>query len=335
MGRHSQSYRQRQQALHHRSAPSPATVVHVGRIGLLAVALGRWLGRESRVLLSPVRPDWTGAEALFGFENMLLPPSEDGRSGWTVPPQLRFMLRAADDPDEPYLLVLDEMNLAHVERYFADVLSGMESGEPVLPNLVEEDDGIWRLAPGDEPRLTFPPNLLVVGTVNMDETTYQFSPKVLDRSTTLEFRVSTESLSGATPRLQQIEPAPLSLRLGLLTGTGSDDWHSEGLRKGVEDLHRLLARHGREFGHRTFQEMRRYAALVAAVRPDLEDAAVLDHLVVQKVLPRMSGSARELRDVLSDLATVCTPDEGPTLPLSADKLVRMTAQMEATHFTAF
>ena len=302
----------------------------------LAVALGRWLGDDSRVLLSPVRPDWTGAEALFGFENMLLPPSKDGRPGWTVPPQLRFMLSAADNPEEPYLLVLDEMNLAHVERYFADVLSGMESGEPVLPNLVEEDDGIWRLAPGAEPRLPFPPNLLVVGTVNMDETTYQFSPKVLDRSTTLEFRVTTASLTGSAPQLNRIEPATRDLRLGLLAARATDDdWPSEGLRKRVEELHRLLATHGREFGHRTFQEMRRYAVLVTTVRPDLAETAVLDHLVVQKVLPRLSGSARELRGVIGDLAKFCAPDDGDGLPLSADKLVRMTVQMESTHFTAF
>lgn len=310
----------------------------------LAMALGRWLGGD-RVLVSAVRPDWTGAEALFGYENLLLPPSADGRAAWSVPKELHFMLEAADDPTEPYLLLLDEMNLAHVERYFADVLSGMESGADVLPNVVQEEDGIWRVVPGGPERLPFPSNLLVVGTVNMDETTYQFSPKVLDRSTSIEFRVQTDSLVAARPDLTRIHAASSAHRAAFVdppVTAGPDELPAD-LRKRIADLHRLLSGHGREFGHRTFQEMLRFAALALDARPALTESDVLDHLVLQKVLPRVHGSSRELSRLMADLRTFTVPDEGSegdeqpavALPLAADKLARMTAELEATHFTAF
>src|SRR5688500_7762449 len=109
----------------------------------IALRFGDWLGKD-RLHVAPVRPDWTGAEALFGYEDALKPLAED-LPAWTVPEPLAFMLRAAADPENAYALVLDEMNLAHVERYFADVLSGMESGGECLPNLVRGQDGEWRM----------------------------------------------------------------------------------------------------------------------------------------------------------------------------------------------
>ena len=118
----------------------------------------------------------------------------------------------AEDPEHLYLLVLDEMNLAHVERYFADVLSGMESGEPVVPVVVAEADGHWRVRLDGPPTIPVPANLLIVGTVNIDETTYQFSPKVLDRAFTFDFRVQTSELTsvGAAPTaVAAAEPSAL------------------------------------------------------------------------------------------------------------------------------
>jgi 5-methylcytosine-specific restriction protein B len=90
----------------------------------IALKFGEWLG-DARRLVVAVRPDWTGPESLFGYENALSMPDAEGRLAWFVPPALEFMLRAVHHQDEPHLLVLDEMNLAHVERYFADFLSGM------------------------------------------------------------------------------------------------------------------------------------------------------------------------------------------------------------------
>src|SRR6202007_2871683 len=112
-----------------------------------------------------------------------------------------LFLRAANDPEHPYLLILDEMNLAHVERYFSDFLSGVESRRPVLPDLIfDQPSRQWVLGDVEAQRRALPRDLLVVGTVNVDETTYMFSPKVLDRAFTFEFRVTSSELDAELRR---------------------------------------------------------------------------------------------------------------------------------------
>ena len=134
------------------------------------------------------------------------------------------MLRAARDPYHPYVLVLDEMNLAHVERYFADVLSGMESEQDCLPNLVREADGSWRVPVDARAKVPVPRNLFVVGTVNVDETTYMFSPKVLDRANTFEFRVETSDLDVGHEKPSRCEPGDRDLVAGFLALASDDRW---------------------------------------------------------------------------------------------------------------
>ncbi|MCY3606804.1 MAG: hypothetical protein OXG57_00025, partial [Acidimicrobiaceae bacterium] len=177
----------------------------------LAQAFGQWLGAMKVVA---VRPDWTSPDSLLGFENALSEQS-DGRYAWNVPDTLRFILEARDNPDQPHLLLLDEMNLAHVERYFADVLSGMESGEPVVPDLVRGPGTTYRWRKDSTEPAPLPENLFVVGTVNIDETTYMFSPKVLDRANTFEFRVETDDLVARIER-RELEPAGQDLAKGFL-----------------------------------------------------------------------------------------------------------------------
>jgi MoxR-like ATPase len=259
----------------------------------LAVKLGEWLG-EGRYKVVPVRPDWTGAEALFGYEDALLPPV-DGRRAWYVPDTLKFMLRAARDPDYPYLLVLDEMNLAHVERYFADVLSGMETRLPTLPNLVKDDSsGHWSQS-SESPTIPIPRNLFVAGTVNVDETTYMFSPKVLDRSNTFEFRVDTSDLSPEVLRPSRIEGGPAELMRGFLAVATDDRWHVDHPAREIGEftthllsLHRLLTEGGFEFGHRVFYEAIRFASMLDAAG-DPNALTALDLQIMQKVLPRIHG----------------------------------------------
>nr|PZN42472.1 MAG: hypothetical protein DIU70_05105 [Bacillota bacterium] len=326
----------------------------------IALQFGAWFG-EGRYKLVPVRPDWTGPEALLGYEDALLPVSA-GRRAWFVPEALEFMLRAARDPDNPYLLILDEMNLAHVERYFADVLSGMESGEPVLPNLQRDPDGHWRTIPDQPSKIPFPKNLFIVGTVNVDETTYMFSPKVLDRANTIEFRVATEDLDPEIRKPRKVQPGDPALVRGFLAIATDTDWHlrnpnphRSAFVEHLRNLHRLLAEGGFEFGHRVFYEAVRFAALLAAAGdPDPEHA--LDLQVMQKVLPRLHGSRRRLEATLCALGRFCfdltaTPqatDTGapifdplrpppgtPKLPLSFAKVQRMTRTLRANQFTSF
>lgn len=324
----------------------------------VAIKFGEWLGTEHKELV-PVRPDWTGPEALFGYEDLLRPP-KDGSRPWAVPRTLEFMLRAARDPGSPYLLVLDEMNLAHVERYFADFLSGMETTEEILENLVRLD-GDWRVSPTDPNRLAIPRNLFVVGTVNVDETTYMFSPKVLDRANTLEFQVRTEDLLLSPGKPSVLAPGDRTLVAAFLKTATDDAWQDSHPAPGKDDfihkfidLHRLLSAYGAEFGHRTIFEAVRFAAIYAALgEPDWHDA--LDLQLMQKVLPKLHGSRRKLEDLLIALAKFCVdltatleprrPDDpfdplkadetSALLPISLSKVKRMLAALRADQFTSF
>lgn len=323
----------------------------------IALQFGRWLGDE-RSKVVPVRPDWTGAEALFGYPDALQEPSEDGRRAWHVPDSLAFMLKAARDPDRPYLMVLDEMNLAHVERYFADVISGMESGQGCLPN-VREEGNTWREAPDGPAKLPFPKNLFLAGTVNVDETTYMFSPKVLDRANTMEFQVRTEDLDPDIRKPEKCAPGDPALVRGFLEIARDDDYQhehpparKEAFVEALTDLHRALDQ-SFAFGHRVLYEAVRFAALHEAAGGESMEGA-LDTQVLQKILPRLHGSRRQLEPVLETVGKFCfdlTPFDGgnpatsfdpleppegdPALPRSFEKVQRMTDRLRTNQFVSF
>ena len=151
----------------------------------LAQAFAQWICRdENQYCILPIGADWTNREPILGYPNAL-------KQGDYVKPDNRVLdviCNANKNPDLPYFVILDEMNLSHVERYFADFLSAMESGEAItlFPEGVSHN--------GVPANLKLPNNLFIVGTVNIDETTYMFSPKVLDRANTIEFRVSKEEI---------------------------------------------------------------------------------------------------------------------------------------------
>lgn len=235
----------------------------------LAMRLGEWFGAAEhgrhRHLVVPVRPDWTGPESIFGYEDALR-RSASGAPVWFVPEAFEFVLRAAEDPEHPYLLILDEMNLAHVERYFSDFLSGIESRRPVLPDLIfDQKSRQWVVRDVEAQRLPLPRNLFVVGTVNVDETTYMFSPKVLDRAFTFEFRVTSDELD-AELRRPTAAPAGEDQQVRTFASLAErDDWQREHPHPARDEIvstlreaHTILARTNQEFGHRTLYEILRF-----------------------------------------------------------------------------
>lgn len=322
----------------------------------LALKLGQWFGQD-RFSVVAVRPDWTGPEAMLGYEDLLQPPPRP----WIVGDVLKLSLRAASDPERPYLLLLDEMNLAHVERYFADFLSGMESDEPVIPNLAEQD-GSWRIADAAETKRRVPHNLFVVGTVNVDETTYMFSPKVLDRANTIEFRVKSQDLPHAGGKPGSVEEAELGLLQTLVQAGVDASWHVEHrpaaarqYEAAVTKLHETLTQVGWEFGFRTYYDMLRFAAFASAMGIGSWQQ-ILDLQVLQKILPRLNGSKRRLEPALSRLGRFCqdlavddkVKDEpnkvfmpieqdlvSAQLPQSYDKIRRMHRLLVANQFASF
>ena len=148
--------------------------------------------------LIAVGADWTDNRHVLGYLN----PLESEAAGTKRPiyettPILDLILHANDPTfqNKPHVLILDEMNLSHVERYFADFLSAMEledKGEAL--KLHAAGTAVTRTGKEVPGRIDFPTNLFVIGTVNIDETTYMFSPKVLDRANVIEIHADETAL---------------------------------------------------------------------------------------------------------------------------------------------
>ena len=164
-----------------------------------------------------VKPNWHDSSELIGYVSRV---SEE--PVYVAGDFLRFIARAWEEPDVPYFLCLDEMNLAPVEQYFAEYLSVVESrksdgeGKISTDPLIKSVSAQWywnlccELTSDEELReqfrdegISIPQNLIVVGTVNMDETTFSFSRKVLDRAMTIEMN-EVDLNGGLTHRYEQI-----------------------------------------------------------------------------------------------------------------------------------
>lgn len=279
---------------------------------------------RKRYLIVPVGANWTEKRHIFGYLNIMT-------GKYQSTPALDFIMRASEDPENPYILILDEMNLSHVERYFSDFLSALESGEPV-PLHDDPDCGF----PSE---ITLPENLLVVGTVNVDETTYMFSPKVLDRANTIEF----ETLNPREYLLEEGEPGEPAGDLKFLEDPFNHDTGDLGDLGGIRDdlvselsfFHEKLQRAGFDFGFRVTREVLEFmhAAWVYEGKPAKWEnwERYLDAQIKQKILPKIHGPERLLRDTLNELKDHC---EG-RFPESGDKLGEMVDTLRIQRYVSF
>ncbi|MBO4395795.1 MAG: AAA family ATPase [Eubacterium sp.] len=125
----------------------------------------------------PVQSGWTDVQDLIGYY--------DGRDKEFHPtPFFEALVSAAGDVDHIHFIVLDEMNLAHIEYYFSEILSVMETGDPLkLYSVADTRSEGWKIR---NEFFLIPKNVVFIGTLNMDDTTHRPSPKVLDRSYVIE-----------------------------------------------------------------------------------------------------------------------------------------------------
>lgn len=151
-----------------------------------------------------VKPNWHDSSELIGYVSRIGADKDGNGVVFVAGDFLRFVAKAWENPKIPYFLCLDEMNLAPVEQYFAEYLSVIESRKAdengnISTDPILKSDEQWyfnltaQLTHKEDIRTQFntegvciPQNLIVVGTVNMDETTFSFSRKVLDRAMTIE-----------------------------------------------------------------------------------------------------------------------------------------------------
>ncbi len=286
-----------------------------------------------------VGADWTDNRPLLGFRNLL---AEGGKT-YIAPPALRIILKALENPGKPHFLILDEMNLSHVERYFADFLSSMESKEPLKLHdssvALKTEDGIT--VPG---KIAYPNNLFVIGTVNIDETTYMFSPKVLDRAHVIEFKVTWDEiangLEGVVPsELPALRPEQVEefMRISRLTEKALPEEDHELLTEVLEDLHGALEGTRFVFAHRTARECLNFVASAQALaKADIvtpqDTKNLIDLAILQKALPKLNGASGTLSKVLEDLTKVADKHD---LDLCKEKLESMSMQLKADQFVSF
>ena len=267
-----------------------------------------------RYQLVPVGADWTDKRHLLGFYNVIT-------QKYQTTQVLDLMLAAHYSPSKPFFLILDEMNLSHVERYFADFLSALESGEKIplhSSNSVEIEQGIPK-------ELVIPNNLYVIGTVNVDETTYMFSPKVLDRANVLEFKTfrAIDYLSGNYSRFKYFEDIKfpdleervhtVGKMLEILKDVYISDRRArsvtEKLKHEINSFQQVLRIVGFDFGFRVVNEIIRYmyiAWLADGKQPEWKDwDKAFDAQITQKMLPKIHGSQKVLRDILKCLYCYC------------------------------
>jgi 5-methylcytosine-specific restriction protein B len=265
-----------------------------------------------------MRPPPQGRVAACPFPSAPGGPARAHDHSYVRTAVIDLLLRAAEDPARPYLVILDEMNLARVEYYFSDFLSALESGEPIelmAPGVEEE---LLALGHDEIPaQLRIPPNVSFVGTVNVDETTQSFSPKVLDRANVIEFSdVDVERALGHPVddpseglRLKegQLNAAWLCTTREQALAAGATAQANESFTEALEDVHDLLTRFHLQFGYRVIAEVSAFvghAMQKVAGETELTVRRAFDLQLQQKVIPKLTGG-RELERPLAYLLHYC------------------------------
>ncbi|GAB6479636.1 MULTISPECIES: DUF3578 domain-containing protein [Bacillus] len=288
--------------------------------------------------LIPVRPDWSDSSDLLGYVNL--------QGEFQERPLIKVLENADANPNRPYFVVLDEMNLARVEYYFSDFLSVIESRKwkdgkivtsPVLPESITNK------------HITIPSNVYIIGTVNMDETTHPLSKKVLDRANTIEFNTVNLDYFNFLMDVEEKEAEIASNR-----SLETEYLHLKECFKDNEDLvrnisnilievNKTLETVGAQVGYRIRDEICFYMAYNEQGKLLSFDEA-LDYQIYQKILPRLAGSDGRTEEVLKQLYVLCANEEYDNgnndasyakYPRSANKLSHMLRRFEYDGFTSF
>lgn len=324
-----------------------------------------------------VKPNWHDSSELLGYY------SSFNGGGYRFTKFDRFVVKAWLNPDVPFFVCLDEMNLAPVEQYFAEFLSVLETrsrdqdGHVVTGALVDkqyfkddtkmkEDLGLdgaddWTIKVRSDlvnKGLTLPPNLIVIGTVNMDDTTYQFSRKVIDRAMTIEMNGGELSQMFGNSNSLKYRSDEDVVKLGMFKAPyiNADEvmerYQSqaqiikEKLPEKLEAVNTALKDTPFQVSYRVLNELVIYLGALmdeaTAKGESIDDDALsalidqaMDQITLMKILPRIEGDEDMFRrsggaNVLKTLQSLFSEDSD-----SYRKLDEMTDRLNRTGFTRF
>lgn len=272
-------------------------------IKLFAEAIGATTD-NGRFNLIPVRPDWSDDSELIGYRDI------EGKFKAGI---ITSIAKAAmENSNEPYFICLDEMNLARVEYYFSTILSLIETRE-FIDGEIKSNKLLSRESFGADEKayelygdVYIPENIYVIGTVNMDETTFPFSKKVLDRANTIEFNEINLDYN-----FDEIESSNLDdkriydntmFKSPYVSLSQCKDNKDVALKviSQLKKINEILKGENYHFAYRVRDEIVFY--VINAVTSKLMTyEQAMDYSINQKILPKISGSNREVLEILVEL----------------------------------
>lgn len=314
--------------------------------------------------LIKVKPNWHDSSELFGYESRI-----SGKDRYVATDFIRFIVKAWQHPDTPFFLCLDEMNLAPVEQYFAEYLSAIETrrvydgkiktdaliSADLITRYADKTDGVdsnyelWNQLKLTDALiqnelkvngLGLPSNLIVMGTVNMDETTHSFSRKVLDRAMTIEMNdINLSEGLGADADDWNYPAEPLQKELVLAEKTQGAEVFAELSTLGVDIIAYLDLINSKlegspfKIAYRVRDEFLLFAYNYFLIenKPSNWQNIVLDEMTLMKILPRIEGD-EERTQVLDALIIIF---EEKALPKSLNKATEMANRRRLLHYTSF
>jgi len=300
--------------------------------------------KNKRIAFVPVRPDWMDNKGLIGYYNLL-----DEKYHATA--MLRLLIEAGQHPGKPYFVIFDEMNLAKVEQYFSDFLSIMESrtpdnkeGQPIILHTLKNITTPGGLNIPQE--LYIPSNVYFSGTVNVDESTYMFSPKVLDRANVIEFNeVNLHDYEIGKAEEDKFFLNKAEVRDKLLSHDETAFCSKQDYRELLKLLGRsdhplsillnLLKEYNLHFGYRVVNEISRFVRTAHDMVHMFNMDDAMDVQFLQKVLPKFHGTQAKLAEPLAAVQSFCYNGEKLRFPRTAQKVARMLKNLEVQGYTSF
>lgn len=318
-----------------------------------------------------VKPNWHDSTELLGYFSGI-------QQKYIVTPFVKFLVKAMRYPEVPFFACLDEMNLAPVEQYFAEYLSVLETRKKAEDSIIsgglinkdifvnyeaeifsdlglikeeslatEELDQITKIENDlQKYGLRIPQNLIVIGTVNMDDTTHQFSRKVIDRAMTIEMNhIDFEGMFNNLDTLQYVDkPMPKELLIADCTTASQaleliPDDAVELKEKTIATMNHLdiiLKNTPFRIAYRVQNEMILYYRNMRYLNPEVEFNILfgntVDAILNMKVLPRIEGDEDLVEKPLKDLELWCK-EKG--YPSSLAKINEMLTRLARTHYTSY
>lgn len=292
-----------------------------------------------------VKPNWHDSTELLGYYSRL-----GSKPGYQFTKFVKYLVKAKMFPEVPFFICLDEMNLAPVEQYFAEILSILETRKVVIgedgnktikteaiidaehfkalgkiggfaPNFTDRDIYLKLFGIDTESDidkevggrtdlttegLTLPDNVVIIGTVNMDDTTHQFSRKVIDRAMTIEMNGGNlRSMFGGSKNLEYLQKEEQEKWQNAFTRryvTADEVLEAypdvaeelkDKLPSKLEEINKALKGTPFEVSYRVLNELTIMVGVMLYEGRELDDAIVqsVNNILLMKILPRIEGDA--------------------------------------------